>query len=190
LRRSFITPTRRASIREHADTGARVIATRGKSSVMTERARPLHSADTPVDAHEPCEEPVVIPVVEEALTIERAQHVTGRVRVTRRVNARVARVDVPLVRERVHVTRTRVERAVSSAPPVRHEGDTLVIPVVEERVVVEKRLFLREEIRITRERSTVRATGRVRLRAEEVEVERIDESGAGGDGGEPAPRRR
>jgi stress response protein YsnF len=102
-------------------------------------------------------------------------------------------VDVPLLHERVRVTRTRVERPVSSAPPVRHEGDTLVIPVVEERVVVEKRLFVREEIRITRVRTETPAGERVRVRAEHVEVERIDESGAGEDGGERpdmTPRQR
>jgi uncharacterized protein (TIGR02271 family) len=141
-------------------------------------------------AQEQREEPVVIPVVEETLRVDRAQRVTGRVRVTKHVSARVQRVDVPLERERVHVTRTRVERPVSSAPPVRQEGDTLVIPVVEERVVVERRLFLREEIRITRERSATHATERVRLRSEQVEVERIDESGAGGDGEAPPPSAR
>jgi uncharacterized protein (TIGR02271 family) len=155
---------------------------------MTERIPVSPPASTEPSAHERRADTVVIPVVEEQLAVERVQRVTGRVRVTKRVNARVARVDVPVERERVHVTRTRIERAVSSAPPVRQEGDTLVIPVVEERLVVEKRLFLREEIRITRERSTGRATERVRLRAEEIEVERIDESGAGG--GEPSSLRR
>jgi uncharacterized protein (TIGR02271 family) len=157
---------------------------------MAERTHVSKHASPAADAHELRDEAVTIPVVEERLHVDRVQRTTGRVRVSKRVTARVAHVDVPVTRERVHVTRTRIERTVSSVPPVRQEGDTLVIPVVEERVVVEKRLFLREEIRITRRRSTTRASERVRLRSEHVEVEHIGEGGTGPDGDEPAAPRR
>jgi uncharacterized protein (TIGR02271 family) len=131
---------------------------------------------------------VRVPLVEETAHVARATAVTGRVRVRKRVTARVVPVDVELARERVRVTRHRVEREVRAMPPVRQEGDTLIIPVVEERVVVERRLVLREEIHVTRVHGMSHARKRVRLRAEHVEVERIDEDGAS-DGGASAPPR-
>ena len=48
--------------------------------------------------------------------------------------------------ERVDVGRTLAE---GEAPPTPHEeGDTLVIPVIEETAVVVKRLVVREEVRL------------------------------------------
>jgi uncharacterized protein (TIGR02271 family) len=38
-------------------------------------------------------------------------------------------------------------------PQQRQEGDTLIIPIVEEQPVIIKRYFVREEIRITKKRS-------------------------------------
>ena len=66
-----------------------------------------------------------------------------------------------------------VNRPVEAAPPVREEGDTVVIPLVEETLVVEKRLMVREEIRITRRRVEARDPRRVTLRSEQVEVDRV-----------------
>jgi uncharacterized protein (TIGR02271 family) len=132
-----------------------------------------------------------VPVLEETAAVQRERTVTGRVRVQKRVSARVVPVDVTLAREHVRITRHRIEREVRAAPPVRHEGDTLIVPVVEERVVVEKRLFLREEIHVTRVHDSTHARKRVRLRSEEVEVERIDDGGAdGADAAAPARTHR
>ncbi|MCM0044674.1 MAG: DUF2382 domain-containing protein, partial [Burkholderiaceae bacterium] len=62
---------------------------------------------------------------------------------------------------------------------------TLVVPVLEEVLVVEKRLRLKEEIRITA-RATVRhATEQVVLRSEQVSIERFDEGHGGGTGRDP-----
>jgi hypothetical protein len=49
----------------------------------------------------------------------------------------------------------QIDRIVAEPPVQRQEGDTLILPVVEEVLVVEKRLMLREEIRITRRREQV-----------------------------------
>ena len=48
--------------------------------------------------------------------------------------------------ERVAVGRTLAEG--ETPPQTREEGDTLIIPVVEEMAVVVKRLVLREEVRL------------------------------------------
>jgi len=41
---------------------------------------------------------------------------------------------------------------VDEPPQVRHEGEVMVVPVVQERLVTHKELVLVEEIRLTRRR--------------------------------------
>lgn len=57
----------------------------------------------------------------------------------------------------VEVTRVRVEREVDAAPPVRQEGDVTIISLVEEVLVLTKRLILREEIHVRRRASATPA---------------------------------
>ncbi len=67
--------------------------------------------------------------------------------------------------------RVPVGRVVQEAPQTRQEGDTLIVPVLEEVLVVEKRLVLKEELHI-RKRSSERVEQQtVRLRSENVEIE-------------------
>jgi uncharacterized protein (TIGR02271 family) len=66
-----------------------------------------------------------------------------------------------------------VNRPVDRPVPARYEGDTLIVPVFEETLVVEKRLVLKEELRITKRRAERHRPRRTTLRHEEVSVERI-----------------
>jgi hypothetical protein len=49
----------------------------------------------------------------------------------------------------VSVERVPIGIIVDSAPQVQTEGDATILPVLEERLVVEKRLVLIEKVRIT-----------------------------------------
>jgi len=60
-----------------------------------------------------------------------------------------------LYREGYSIQRTKIDRLITEPVAQRQEGDTLILPVVEEVLVVEKRMMLREEIRITRSRDEV-----------------------------------
>ncbi|HEX8500747.1 MAG TPA: YsnF/AvaK domain-containing protein [Pyrinomonadaceae bacterium] len=136
-------------------------------------------------------EPVaVVPVVEEELRVGKRVVETGRVRVTKRVSEREELVDEPLVREEYEVERVPVNVYVDEPVGPRQEGETLVVPVLEEVLVVEKRLLVREELRITRRQTEGREQRRVTLRSEEVSVEREGRRPAGsvsdGDGGRHA----
>jgi uncharacterized protein (TIGR02271 family) len=115
----------------------------------------------------------VVPVVEERLNVERRAVETGRVRITKSVHEREEMVDLPLVREEVHVERVPINRYVDAPVAVRHDGDTMIVPLVEEVLVVEKRLVLREEIHITKQRSEARNPQSVTLQREEAIVERL-----------------
>jgi uncharacterized protein (TIGR02271 family) len=82
-------------------------------------------------------------------------------------------VDAPVVREPVEVQRVPINKVVDAAPPQREEGDTLIIPVVEEQLVVERRLLLKEEIRARKTRTTERHREEVTLRSENAEIKRL-----------------
>lgn len=122
-----------------------------------------------------------VPVVHERVTVSQETRETGRVRVRKETREQVARVEAPVVREHVRVERVAVGREVdpNDPPAPREEGDTLVIPVLEEVLVVEKRLVLREELRLVRVRDEATVVREVPLAEEHVVVERLR---PGGDG--------
>jgi uncharacterized protein (TIGR02271 family) len=122
---------------------------------------------------------VVIPVMAERLEVGRQVSETGVVRVRKLVHEREETVDRSVTRETVRVERVPINRVVEGPIEARQEGDTLIIPVLEEVLVVERRLVLKEEVRIVRQRVTEPAQAeRVTLRREEIVVERDDLAGA------------
>lgn len=120
--------------------------------------------------------PLVVPIVAEALDVEREKVTTGAVRISKRVSEHDVIVDEPVFHEEVEVRRHPVNRTVAEAPPIRQEGDTTIVPVLEETLVVERRLMLREELHIRRVRVESHAPQRVTLKREYADVERIDAS--------------
>jgi len=116
----------------------------------------------------------VIPVVAEELQVGRQVVETGRVRVTKVVHEDQETVDQPTVTEEVVVERVPVNQFVEAAPAPRQEGETLVLPVLEEVVVVQRKLLLKEEVRVTKRRTESRQQQTVSVRREEVKIERIE----------------
>ncbi len=115
----------------------------------------------------------VVPVITEELDVQKREVTTGGVRLTKHVQEREELVDEPGFSEEIEVEHVPINRTVSRVPSTRYEGDTMVIPLVEEELVVQKRLVLREEIRVTKYRREFRNPQRVTLRREEVDVERF-----------------
>ncbi len=116
---------------------------------------------------------VVMPIIEERLTVGKRVRETGRVRLQKLVETRQETVDEPLLREEVEVERVPVGEFVDGPVAVRHEGDVLIVPVLEEVLVVETRLRLREELRVTRRRTEVHEPQEITLRSERIEIERL-----------------
>ncbi len=112
-----------------------------------------------------------IPVLREELKVGKKKVETGVARVTKTVREREEVVDEPLTKEAIHVERVTVNRYVESPVPVRQEDGVTIVPLMEEVLVVEKRLLLKEELRITKRKKTVREPRRVILRSEEALVE-------------------
>ena len=122
-------------------------------------------------------------MVEETAVVRKERVVTETVRLRKRVHEEEEVLDVPVQTEAVEVERVPVGRWLEAPAEVRQEGDTTVYPVVEEVLVVEKRLRLVEEVRVTRRQETRRVQERVGLRREEVVAER----GAAPGGGDRDP---
>ena len=114
----------------------------------------------------------VVPVVEETAVVYKERVVTEKVRLHKRVHEDQEVLDIPVQAEAIEVERVPVDRWIDGPATVRQEGDTTVYPVVEEVLVVEKRLRLVEEVRVTRRRATHHAREQVVLRREEIVIER------------------
>ena len=91
-----------------------------------------------------------LPLTEEEIHVSKRDVVTGRIRVRTVVDQTEELVRQELNTEHVAVTRVPIDRIVETAPPIRTEGDVTIIPILEEIVVVETKLVLKEEIRIRR----------------------------------------
>lgn len=77
-----------------------------------------------------------------------------------------------LTSEEVTIERVRIDREVDSIPPVREQDGAVVIPVVEQRLVIEKRWVLKEELHVRKTHRTEPIDVPVTVRASEVAVER------------------
>ena len=128
--------------------------------------------------------PAVIPVIQQQATVKKRVIETGKVHIAKRVHEYEELVDIPHIHEEVRVEHVPVNQFVDVAPKVRTEGETTIIPVLEERAVVEKRLFLVEELHVSKERTESHHPQTVKVLKEEVEVQRL------GPGENPAPLAR
>ena len=118
-----------------------------------------------------------IPLVNERAIVSKRVVPKARVQVRTRVEQREEMVETDLMHEEVEIDRVPVGREVQELPPVRQEGDVTIVPVVEEVLVVEKRLVVVEEIHLRRTRRTEHITQPVMLAAERAEIVRHETSG-------------
>ncbi|MGG5888903.1 YsnF/AvaK domain-containing protein [Falsiroseomonas sp. HC035] len=86
-------------------------------------------------------------LMEEVPRILRRRRVTGGVRVSVTTTEAPGEVHTTRRSRLVEVERVPVDQEVESPPPVRQEGDLVIVPVLEERLVVVRRLVVTEEVR-------------------------------------------
>jgi uncharacterized protein (TIGR02271 family) len=109
----------------------------------------------------------------EELTVRREVVETGRVRVSKQTHTREIAVDEDLVKESAEIETIPIGRQIFEMPSIRHEGETVILPIVEEIVYTERRLILKEEVRITRRNTTEQFHDRVTVRYQEAVVTRV-----------------
>lgn len=151
-------------------------------------AAALLDRDRVDDASAP-EAAVVVPVIEGRVNVGKRTVEWGRVRVSKVVREVHETVDQPLAREEVTVERVAVGKIVDGPQQARQDGDDWIIPIVEEVLVVEKRLLLKEELHVRKRTVQERHRQRVTLHHEEALIERLPAQGAPtADAREIAPR--
>ncbi|HEX6606900.1 MAG TPA: YsnF/AvaK domain-containing protein [Chloroflexia bacterium] len=115
-------------------------------------------------------EPLTVPLVEETLVPVTQWHEAGALEVHKTVQTVTQELDVPVRYEEATVERVPLNRVLADdeQPAQRQEGDTLIVPVVREELVVVKQRILVEELRITKQTRTVTRHFAEPVRREEV----------------------
>ena len=137
------------------------------SEPLASGALPTHLPTTALD------ELQVLPIIEERVVITRETVESGRVRLIKEVYEHNEVVNLMLQHDELDVEHVAVNQLLADGaalPTSRHEGDTLIVPVLREVVVT--RVLLVEEIRVTKRQVTAPHTQTVPLRREQVRVER------------------
>lgn len=122
----------------------------------------------------------VIELVEETARVEKRLVETGRVRVSTRTETTEQVLRETLRADAVGVTRVPIDRVIAEGetpPQVRDEDGVTIIPVLEEVLVVEKRLVLKEEVHIRRTTSGEDVEVPIALRRQSAVVERVSPEG-------------
>ena len=119
----------------------------------------------------------VMHLLAEDLEVDRRQVEAGRVQIRRITRTESREVDEELARLDAEIEHVAIGIEVESVPAVRETEDRIIIPVVEEIVVVERRLMLREEIHVHKRHSSARHQEQVILRIQEALVTRLPPQG-------------
>lgn len=114
----------------------------------------------------------VIPVISEELKVSKKDVPTGRLVVKSSTSLETHLLEEALLKESVEVEHVKVDREVAGPLPVRTEGDTTIIPLVEEVLVVQRRYVLREEVHIKRKQEEIVGSKEVKLKRQQVEIYR------------------
>jgi uncharacterized protein (TIGR02271 family) len=136
-----------------------------KLSLAAQSDRPADSEDDPK-----------LTLLAEEVSVAKEIVETGRLRVSKQTRTREAFVNENLLSEQAEVEIIPVGRQIFEIPTVRHEGDTIIIPIVEEVLHTERRLILKEEVKITRRKKTEQFHDRVTLRYQEAVITRVQKS--------------
>ncbi len=105
---------------------------------------------------------------EEELVVGKREVAVGEVVVQKHIEEQVIRQTVPVTREKVEVERRPLPAGAGLEP--RTEGDVMYIPLVEEELIVTKRLIAREELVIRKTRVTEEQVVEETVRRERAEV--------------------
>jgi uncharacterized protein (TIGR02271 family) len=119
------------------------------------------------------DEELVIPVIQEELHVDAVRVPTGGVRITKKVIGEEQLIEQELLRSRADIKRVAVNRPVDGPQEVKTVGDTVIIPVVEEVIKIERQWILKEEIHITRVEEKELYQDKVVVNHEEVTIERF-----------------
>ena len=113
-----------------------------------------------------------IPLTEERLEVGKREVERGRLVVRTHVDVREELAAIDLRQDEVEIERVPVDRVIEASPGVREKDGVLIVPVLEERLVLIKQLVLKEELHIRTRTRIEEFRQTVPLRSERAEVSR------------------
>lgn len=116
----------------------------------------------------------IIPVVGEEVVTGKKIVKKGTVIIEKRLNEEDFSVEMPVTSEVINIEHIPKNQLIETRPEIRHEGETIIIPVTKEVIV--RKLMLVEEIRITKAIRTDTVRNNVKLKKEEVIISRKEQS--------------
>ncbi len=123
---------------------------------------------------------LIIPLVADQARIGKQTVTTGTVRLHRDTETFTETVGLPLTRTSWDVERRPVGQLVAEKPEPRQEGDTMIFPLVEERLVARREYFVIEEVWVRQVAVTTERSATLELKRDVLTVER-DGPAATGD---------
>ncbi|MBV8795247.1 MAG: DUF2382 domain-containing protein [Hyphomicrobiales bacterium] len=121
----------------------------------------------------PSEKTATVPLLEERLEVKKRMVTSGKIRVVTHTETVEEVAHVILDGEEADVQTVELDQpVVGPVPQVRTEDGVIIVPVLEEVLVVEKQLVLKREIRITKRRTSETVEIPVSLRKQRLKVER------------------
>lgn len=123
-------------------------------------------------------EKIVLPVLEEEIVSIKQNKITCRVKIDIETIETEHLENVQLFHQTIEITHKPIGQIVETAPEIRQEGQTMIIPVIEEIAVIVKKLFLKEEIHIHQSQTSENKKISLSLKKQQVKIERneVDES--------------
>ena len=115
---------------------------------------------------------ITIPVIEEVPVITKKMTETEKVKIKKTVTESPYSKDELLLKEEIVIEHVPRDEIRTEPAQIRYEGDSMIIPVQEEILVVEKKIKIREELHISWRRTETKKTVTMNLKSEDVTVER------------------
>ncbi len=110
-------------------------------------------------------------VIEERAKVDKKVIEKGKVRITKKVETEEEKVKVVVKNEEINIERIAINEYADETPEIRQSGDTMIIPVIKEVAVVQKKIFVIEEIRVTKKTHHTEEERTVQLQKEKVNIE-------------------
>ena len=144
-----------------------------QDEVLRARTENASTASMPAVTGERSEDRV-IPLTEEQLIVGKREVETGRVRLRRETEEILQTVQVPLTESHWEIEHVTIEQMVDGQPEIRRVGETMIFPLVEERLVVKRELWLKEEVHVRKVSSTVEKSAEFALKRDVLREEHAE----------------
>jgi uncharacterized protein (TIGR02271 family) len=119
-----------------------------------------------------------IPVVQENVVVDKQVIDNGRVNFKKDIDQEEKVIEARASHDEVTVQRVRIDKVVDAPPPaVRYEGNKMIISVLKEEIVVQKRLILVEELHVTKQTVTQKVRRPITVKKERVTVKQKGPAG-------------